>query len=138
MTSIPITIWLLIEFAWTARGVNDSLQLAYEKRVEAIRDAQKQAWKDFEIALERFEKERSQYFENMEKAEKQKQDVAVDAGRYEKELEIYKIEAEAYKLAKEENQRSYNGEIYRVERARSLLWDRMRVCTRCGNAYLGP
>lgn len=138
MTSIPILVWLIIEYAWKARGVNDSLQLAYEKRVEAIRDAHKQAEKDFEIALERFEKERSQYFVNIEKAEKQKQDVAIDAGRYEKELEIYNSQMEAYRLAKEENQRLYNGEIYRVERARSLLWDRMRVCTRCGNAYLGP
>lgn len=138
MASFPIMMWLLIECTWKARGVNDSLQVAYERRVEAIRDAHKQAEKDFETSLLRFEKERSQYFENIEKAEKQRQDVAIDAGRYEKEMEIYKSQMEAYKLAKEENQRAYNGEIYRVERARSLLWDRMRVCTRCGNAYLGP
>jgi hypothetical protein len=135
---IPISMWRLIECTWKARGVNYSLQVDYEKKVEAIKEAHVRAQKDFETALMQFEKDRSQYFENIVKAEKQKQDVTIDAGRYEKELEIYKSQMEAYRLAKEENQRVYDGEIYRIERARSLLWDRMRVCTRCGNAYLGP
>lgn len=135
---IPIAMWLLIECTWKARGVNDSLKVAYEKRVEAIRDAHKQAEKDYEKNLVRFEKERAQYFENMGKAEKQKEDVAVDAIRYEREKEIYDRQVEEHEIIKRENHMAYMRELVRVDNARSALWDRMRVCTRCGKAYLGP
>lgn len=112
MICLPVMLYFLADYTWNVRGINDLKQAAYEGRISAIKAAHA-------------------------KASKQREDDAVDAVRHAKELEVYQHEMKKYKLAMAENQRAYNQELYRVERARSLLWDRVRVCTRCANAYLG-
>jgi hypothetical protein len=112
MMCLPVMLYYLADYTWGVRGINDLKQAAYEGRISALKAAHA-------------------------KASKQTEDHAVDAVRHKKELEVYQDEMEKYKLATVANQLAHKEELYRVERARSLLWDRVRVCTRCANAYLG-
>jgi hypothetical protein len=120
----------LIGMPFEAFKRNERLANQHYKKVEALKGAYGKALYAYDVANHK-------YLTDLAKESRQKIEVSEDVERFERDKMKYEAELKIYNSQLEENKSEYLNEVGRVERARSVLWDQMRVCIRCGNAYLG-
>lgn len=89
-------------------------------------------------ALQKYDAAQKQYTDDTRREVEQHNEVQEDAARFARDQITYHRELDTYTATLGVNERRYAEERARVERARLMLWDRMRVCMRCGTAYLAP
>lgn len=111
---IIVALSLPINFIRSFWG-NDRAKEDYKNKVENYPKAKE----DHKAALEKYEQDLIKYKSDCEAAEKQTQEEANAIASYEKKLAEYEQEKN------------------NVLKIRELLWERARVCMRCGTGYLG-
>jgi len=97
----------------------DKLVASYPNRVEAAKRSWRDAKDEHVIAIAAYEKRMEEYKMDCDRAQQQEKEERQAATEYQTELANYE---------KDRND---------ILNSRELLWERARVCMRCGTAYLG-
>lgn len=107
-----------ISFVWSLMA-NKQKKKWYEEELRLYPARAKQSIERHHSDCERYEKELQAYIHESSKADLQKR-------KEEQEIALYKKQLAEYETEKSN-----------VMKERELLWERARICTRCGTAYLG-
>lgn len=134
----PFGAIAFIRLPFKARKRNAVLADEHARKIGKINAGYADALKAFEHAKEKYRLAQQHYLLTTQKEVEQQAAAAKDADRYRRELENYEVELAAYSALVAKNKQTFAEEVGRVERARALLWDRVRICMRCGTGYLGP
>lgn len=103
----------------------------YDLKLEKAQRAQEELDKKYAIALEKYETKARDRQADIEQFKTEQM-------RYREELASYDLAAEAARNSYKFKLAEYESQVAEVMLFRSELWERARMCTRCGNCYLGP
>lgn len=112
-------------------GKNKSLKKKYQSDLKSFQDPD--SCYKFRYANDKYEKSLVAYNVSLEKEKKKNADQEILNKQYESELASYQFDLDRYNLDLEK----YNSDVKQVELLRENLWNRARICMRCGSGYLG-
>ena len=103
----------------------------WEEKLSKAGTSQKEAQEKYEVKLEEYRDKVSQWSGDIEQFERERE-------VYQQQLIAYQNQMRAANAIYERKLTDYDSEVAEVDSFRNELWERTRMCTRCGTSYLGP
>lgn len=129
LSIVLLFVQVIIKLPFVAK-IEQRRQKEYGEKIQSLQAERTKSVKRYETEMEKYKDKLLEWSSDIE-------DFKAEKSAYKQQLESYKIEM---KLANADFQRrmeDYEAQVAEVRSFRSELWDRARMCTRCGNVYLG-
>lgn len=125
------SLLILTKSVITAKSTIIKKQKVNQQKLEKMHSRQKEI-------QEKYEQDYKKYEEKLESWNKDIAQFKVEREEYEKLRAQYPLELSRINRENKKRQSNYDAAVTQINAFRAELWDRARLCTRCGHVYLGP